>query len=281
MKTSNIFFLIIIALVFNACTERFDIELDDQQYAKLVVDGSLTSDTTTQIIKLKKTSNYFENEKAQLVSGAEVYVSSSIGDTIIFFENATSGYYESGNNVYGISDISYKLHIHLAQEIGGSLNYESQEQLMNPVAKLDSIGLAYYEEWGNIWEIQVYAYDPPRKDFYLFRALINDTLVTDTIHEYFVQSDDFFNGNYTNGVGSQYLDANKAEQYIEPGDKITFEISGINESYYDYVTNAQLELMGQNPMFSGPPANLIGNINNGALGYFAVYASERSSVILE
>jgi hypothetical protein len=39
--------------------------------------------------------------------------------------------------------------------------------------------------------------------------------------------------------------------------------------------------MGSNPLFSGPPANVKGNISNGAIGFFAAYTTSRSRIKVE
>jgi len=63
------------------------------------------------------------------------------------------------------------------------------------------------------------------------------------------------------------------------GDTITFEINGITEDYYNYIVEAQSQVFPQTPLFSGPPANIRTNIDNGAIGFFAVYSVKFSSTI--
>jgi hypothetical protein len=38
-------------------------------------------------------------------------------------------------------------------------------------------------------------------------------------------------------------------------------------------------LFGSNPLFSGPPANIKGNINNGGVGFFTAHSVTRSYAI--
>jgi hypothetical protein len=281
MKIIQSTLIILTALFLLACSEKFDIEIDDQKFAKLVVEGQLTTDEMEHIVTLKKTSSYFDNQSAERVSNADIFATSDHGDTIIFTETSVAGVYKTLPGISGKLDVSYHLNIQLEQQISGESTYRSELQKMNPVASVDSIQLVFHPEWDNIWEIKIYAYDPVSVDFYMFLAYKNEVLVTDTINEFIVQDDILFNGNYTHGIGSQFLDDDTEEQHLEPGDMVTFEICGISEKYYKYVLQVQTELMGQNPMFGGPPANVAGNMNNGALGFFNVYSTKRSSTLVD
>jgi hypothetical protein len=145
---------------------------------------------------------------------------------------------------------------------------------------LDSITLRRFEAFGIIgWEIQVYALDSPERDFYAFKAHKNGVLLTDTLYELIVQNDDFFNGNYTNGITSQFLSNEKPDEVVREGDTITFEINGITEEYYNYIIEAQSQVFPQTPLFSGPPANISTNVDNDAIGFFVAYSANYSSTI--
>ena len=104
-------------------------------------------------------------------------------------------------------------------------------------------------------------------------------MVSDTLNEWFVTDDKFFNGNYAYGATIAYLEQDLPEVGLRPGDKITVELNSIGKDYAGFLQAAQTELFGSNPLFSGPPANVIGNINNGAVGFFAAYSTTRASAI--
>ena len=150
---------------------------------------------------------------------------------------------------------------------------------LNPVNPLDSISLNYFDSFFTGYEVRIYAWDSPRKDFYAFKVLKNGILLTDTLTELIVQNDVFFNGNYTYGIPSQFLNDDKPDEQVHEGDTITFELDGITEEYYHYIIEAQSQVFPQIPLFSGPPANISSNISDGAIGFFAAYSIARSSVI--
>jgi hypothetical protein len=147
---------------------------------------------------------------------------------------------------------------------------------------VDSIGLLFHPDWGNmgIWEVKCYVLDPISEDFYRFMILRNGVMITDTLSDWFVIEDKFFNGNYVNGAAIGFLDQESPEEMLNPGDIVTAEVHSIGKDYAAFIGEAQSELWGSNPLFSGPPANVKGNISNGAFGFFAAYAVTREETVV-
>ncbi|MCK4662236.1 MAG: DUF4249 domain-containing protein [Bacteroidales bacterium] len=281
MKYKSIFLSFIILSIFISCTEKIDIELDDS-YTRLVVVGKITTDTTIHTVKLTTTSSYFYNQPSPRVSDAIVTISD--GDTIISLnENPEiKGIYETSPDFYGIIGKTYKLNIS-----GIDINNDGKEEQYNAECKIppsgiiDSIDVEYIEEI-EAWEVQLYTWEPPTRDFYIFKVYKNGILLTDSLYKYFITDDELFNGNYTNGIGCQYLRNDKENEKAVIGDIITFEIDFITENYYKFILELIDEtIWGYDPMFSGPPANISTNLNNGALGFFAAYSIERSTTIID
>lgn len=271
-KSIILFFLLSI-LVFS-CTEKIDIKLDDS-YTRLIVDGSITTDTMVQTVILRTTSSYYYNEPTPMVSGAQVSISD--GTHTFDLKEDSAGVYQTEASVYGIAGHTYTLTIKLAKAIAGHTDYTAISKL-NPIVPLDSVSLLYHPDWSKngIWEVKCYVQEPPTIDFYRFLILKNRLLLTDTINEWFVTDDKFFNGNYTNGATVAYLQQGSARDGLAPGDTVNVEVNSIGKEYFNFVTEAQTELRGSNPLFSGPSANVKGNINNGAVGFFAAYSTTRS-----
>ncbi len=272
IKSIILFFLLSI-LVFS-CTEKIDIKLDDS-YTRLIVDGSITTDTMVQTVILRTTSSYYYNEPTPMVSGAQVSISD--GTRTFNLKEDSAGYYRTEASVYGIAGHTYTLNVKLAKAIAGHTDYTAISKL-NPIVSLDSVSLLFHPDWSKngIWEVKCYVQEPPTIDFYRFLILKNRLLLTDTINEWFVTDDKFFNGNYTNGATVAYLQQGSARDGLSPGDTVTVEVNSIGKDYFNFITEAQTELRGSNPLFSGPSANVKGNINNGAVGFFAAYSITRS-----
>ena len=276
MKHSNkiVFLLILLLVPMYSCTERIDISLDDSA-VRLVVEGSITTDTMSHKVLLSSTSGYFYNQPPQPVSGATVTISD--GENIVNLTEVTQGVYQTAPSVHGIEGRTYILNIKLNKQVGGFSDYAASSELY-PVAKLDSINLLYHPDWSSdgIWEVKCFVQDPPSADFYRFLISRNDTMITDTLDEWFVTDDRFFNGNYVNGIAVGYLDQSIKEQRLIPGDSMLVEMNNTGEGYANFLMECQSEIIGSYPLFTGPPANIKGNINNGAIGFFAAYSVSRA-----
>lgn len=264
--------------MMNSCTEKIDLDLDDT-YARLVVEGTVTTDAKAHTIVLTTTTSYFYNQQTPRVSGATVKINDGYTD-ITLTENPTKpGFYETDPSYQGVVGRIYKLSIELASEINGHKNYDA-ECMLNNVAPLDSIRVELNDDYDelNYWDVQCYALDPAnRVDFYMFNVYKNNILMSDTLDEIFLTDDELFNGNYTNGIGAQNLEEDDAEI----GDTITLEMCGITKEYLEFLYELQTETGFSIPLFSGPPANISSNISNGGLGFFAAYSVSRASTIID
>jgi hypothetical protein len=277
MKYSKSIFLSLLVIVaITSCTERIDIQLDDS-YTRLVVDGAITDDTLAHTVKLSKTSSYYYNQPAPPVSGAQVSITD--GESTFDLTENQPGIYHTDPSVHGVDGHTYTLNIKLESPIGNYSEYSASSTL-HPVVALDSISMLFHPEWSKegIWEVKCFVLEPPTVDFYRFLISRNETLLTDSLQEWFVTDDKFLNGNYTNGIGIGYIDQG-SDNGLQQGDIVTVEVNNIGKEYYNFVAEAQTELFGSNPLFSGPPANVKGNINNGAVGFFAAYSTTRSSAV--
>ena len=278
MKTKlSILIFSILSILIVSCTEKIDIQLDDS-YSRLVVDGSITTDTMSHSVVLTSTSSYFYNQPAPPVTGALVSISD--GTQNFNLSETSPGIYRTSPDVFGIPGKVYSLNIKLANAIGGYSDYTASSTL-NPVTPMDSVTLKFHPEWSKkgIWEVKCYVQEPPTVDFYRFLLSKNQTMFTDTLDEWIITDDMFYNGNYTNGLPIGYLDQGSTEQGLRPGDTITAEVNSIGKEYFNFLMEAQTELFGSNPLFSGPPANIKGNISNGGVGFFTAYSATRSYAI--
>ena len=78
-----------------------------------------------------------------------------------------------------------------------------------------------------------------------------------------------------------FLSDDNPREAVSPGDTIRFEMNCIDQAYYNFVTEAQLEIAGYYPLFSGPPSNVKSNIEGGALGIFTAYSIQEYELVLE
>jgi hypothetical protein len=275
LRKINIFSLITLLLIGASCTERIDIKLDNSA-VRLIVDGSVTTDSIRQKVILTETTSYFYNQPAPAVTGALVSISD--GTSVFSLHEDSAGVYRTEEALEGVPGKKYELNITLASPLGGYSEYKAESTLY-PVNRLDSIDLKYHNDWGEngIWEVRCFVQDPPTADYYRFLVSNNNRLITDTLTEWFVTDDRFFNGNYAYGATVAYLRQDKNNETLSPGDTVMVEVNSIGRAYAYFIWDAQAENAGSNPLFSGPPANVKGNVNNGALGFFSAFSITRAS----
>ena len=271
-------FILLLSFLFG-CTEKIDLNLDSS-YTRLVVEGAISTDTMPYQVKLTTTSSYFYNEPAPNVTGATLTISD--GENSWPLAETTPGLYQTFPYLFGIANRTYTLRILLKEPINGHSTYEASS-FLRPIMPADSIRLKYHPDWGKAgyYEVQCYVLDPPTTDFYMFDIYRNNLLITDTIDKKTVADDQLYNGNYTNGIGVGFLNQARAAERLSPGDIVTLKVASITSEYFKFIQAVQTEVGGQNPLFSGPPANIPGNVNNGAVGFFAAYANARTSAVVK
>lgn len=274
-------YTILLMLITISCTERIDLNLDET-YTRLVVDGGISNDTATYQISLTKTADYFYNEPAPRVVDASVSLTDGISNyQLRETEPGISGIYETDSTFSGIIGETYTLNIDLDQPIDDMTNYSSTCRMMN-VALLDSIQVVFQPDWGTdgVWEIRVYAQEPADGvNYYMFHYYRNDTLKTDSIWKVAVADDKYINGSYISGLAAVYINNTNTWETFNQGDKVMLRMSGITKEYYDFIS--QVKLSGFNiPFFTGPPANVQGNISHGGIGFFAAYSSSWGSTVV-
>jgi hypothetical protein len=265
-------YLLFLIFAATACTEKIDLTLDES-FTRLVVDGSISADTTPSFITLTETADYFYNAPSPKVVNATVVVTD--GDTSIQLTETIpgiSGIYTTPDGFSGQPGKNYTLDIQLAEPIDEKTAYTSTCKL-NPVTRLDSISTVFEPDWGasGFWQVKVYALDPGDAiNYYMLKLFRNGVLWSDSITKVSTTDDTFFNGNYINGAAAFFINNENKSQTLHPGDTITVQMSAITKEYFNFINQVQ-QAGFSIPFFSGPPANVEGNISDGAVGFFAAY----------
>ncbi len=262
------------------CTEYIDLELETDSQ-RLVVDGMITSERQIQYLRLSGSVAFLDDTVSPPVSGARVLLSDGYNVETLKEANEMPGFYVAKNGFAATPGNSYELSISEV-DIDGDGIEESYQAIsyMPEVTKPDSIDILFDETW-EIWKVLLFFNDPPEsEDYYLFRVLINGTLISERITEFTVVSDRFFENGRADGVWVQSINANEKAEPLKEGDVVTLQMCGITEAYFDFVKGVQREGRGQYPLFTGPPANVPGNISNGALGFFTAFSVSYSNLVV-
>ncbi len=263
---------------FFSCTEPIDVDMKENN-ARLVVEGSLNTEAKAHTVILSVTSGYLSGQKQVMAKGAVVKLMD--GTQTYLLKESPSGKYKTTPQFRGVVGKRYTLQIRLKEALDGHADYEAFSTITDPV-QLDSIHLGYYSDFSEegMWEVRGYFEDPPGPDYYRFMVYRNSELVSDAITDWFVTDDRFFNGRYIFGWSVAFLHQHRRSEALAPGDRVTIQMDRISREYALFIQGIQSVNQESWPLFSGPPANVKGNVSNGAIGFFEAYASSRASAIV-
>ncbi len=254
-----------------SCVEEIDLILDDDHHARLVVDGMITTDTTSHTVELSMTAPYFSKEKTERVSGAEVSVSDNLGNVFDLTE-AEPGIYMTDENVYGVVGRTYNL---IINHDGESYHAEST---MKRVMETDSL-VYEWDEAREQYVILFYAKEPEGKgDKYMWHLYRNGELITDSINKVLFIDDEFFDGIYIDGLE---ITRWNYDHNIQKHDTVRVDTHSITEDALLFFSGIFSESGFSSGPFSPPPANIHSNISNNAIGLFFASAISRETIIIE
>ncbi len=274
--------LIVLLVISISCTEVVEIELDST-YDRLVVFGKVTTDHERHYVELTTTSDYFYNEEPPPVTGATVRIMA--GDSLITLEESAvwPGIYQMSAPYTGVQGVTYQLKIsNVDIDNDGESEEYSAIARMPFIEKPDSISLErFITPFFSGTQVTLWSPEAMGTNYYNFQLTRNEEMIHNRLSQYTVQPDDFFTDNYIAGLPVGFLDDDNEDEVVVPGDEVTLVISSITEDYYNFIVEAQNEIFGNNPLFSGPPANVSSNIEgDDAVGVFAAYSIERNSKIV-
>ena len=269
IKLQTKIYFAICFIIFLSCTDKEIINLKNTDDIKLVVFGEFSNEEKIQKVFLSTTSAYFSQTSAPVVSGAKLTVGYGPNKVELVENEKEPGTYQTPDVFRTVPNRTYKLTITQVDINGDGIfeTYEAESHTKN-VATIDGVLVKYNDTWKS-WDVGVFFTEPVEsEDYYLFKLYKNNILYTDTISEYKIYSDKTINGKEVSGMAVHSFEKDKGE-IVYDGDKITLGTFSITKNYYDFINGLKQETGNRVPLFSGPPANLKGNISNGALGFFA------------
>lgn len=281
---AKLLFLILTAFLCTACTAPIDIQTNDSPPV-LVIYGVLTDEFKSQEVMISRSSPYFAGAPNVGVSGAVVTVQSSENAHYSFVESdSVQGLYYSQNPFKVQSDIQYDLSVEVDFENKGvKEKYEASTTVL-PAVGTDSLSFETISFFGRKNHmLYLHWQDNPEGNCYLFNVAYNDSLLTNKLSEFRLTDNNLFKGQYVkagiyrfNDIANWETDSPENREhsiYLRPGDKVTVKAGLISKGYFDFIIQCQGEQKGENPMFGGPPSNIVSNISNGGVGYFTGYCT--------
>ncbi|MBN1950502.1 MAG: DUF4249 domain-containing protein [Bacteroidales bacterium] len=263
-------------ILFAGCEEVIDLELNDPEHQRVVVEGRLTTTYGPQHIRLTQTLSYFDHEQAPALTGIEASIVEE-GSGLEFpleLDNADLGVYRTPPMAGKVGE-SYTLKITQGDQL-----YEASA-LLDTVPDIDSLNVEHikFQRFGRVFDyysIQASFMEPAMEgNMYCAYLYLNDTLYTDQAGEAAYFGDRALNGYYWSNVEIFSI----PEQNITlKRNKVRIEFFSISMEEFDFLTGLFSESYGNGSIYSGPPANIPTNIYNqtdgiDGVGFFS--ASDR------
>lgn len=271
MKKRYILMMLTVVTLFS-CEEVIQLDLEATPQ-KVVIEGLFTDRRGDQFVRISKTADFYNSDALEVVSGADVTVTSSDGEVIPFIE-ITSGYYAPSGKVSGQIGMSYKLAVRIDDQV-----YESEEQLLR-VTDIDSLNYELTEdpsdermEKGHLYDLLMYFQEPKgTQDYYFFKFYRNDSLAYTNANDIYLTSDEAL---------SESIKGFPAPVYYAENDTAYMEMFSLTRKGYLYFSDLANLQFSDGGLFGPVPANPRSNISNGALGFFQVSAVVSKEIILK
>lgn len=256
-----------IPLVFLACEEKTQWELDAGDNGQLVVEATLTDEFKIQEIRLSR--SYDElNGAIPPVTDAEVSVLAN-GVSIAFLpDNGAPGLYTSEQAFAIIDDLEYTLVINWNGETF-SASSELSDVVPLPTITFRNYGKVDSLTFGDFAQI----YNPDQQAMYRMQVdwshLSGNTADRALLYYYTFNSID---------VGS-LVRPTRDTVFFPRGSTVIARKFGLSDAYADYLRALVIETDWRGGAFYSAAASLPTNLSNGALGFFSTCAVDADTII--
>lgn len=272
-----------LVLLTTSCTE--DITMDMPEGRKVpVVEASITNEIKRHEVILSYSSELYNTEGFEMISGAEIYVVGG-GDTIWYYEQEDNPGHYLTDSVAGIKNRRYHLEVNVEDNTLYSepLHMYADTKMANNASSIDSVGLLpllnsegipfvdesaavcicpYFQTLSNeniVYQVELYLNgkrfnNRPLKMFNLFPMK--------GYAGYYFNGPEMLKDNVEIPVGIM----NKS--YLHEGNVIKVKLYSISEDYMYFLVGQKLAV-GVNPVMGAFPAvftNIFSNCN--AIGWF-------------
>lgn len=264
--------LLLTAYLCSNCEKTIRLDLDQHQ-SQYVVEGLITDQSARHYVRITKTVPFNATNPAERVSNAVVSVVDDLGNRYDFMEDG-DGYYRVAEAFAGQTGRTYTLDV----AVDGQ-HFTAMEKLP-PTAAIDSIRYAINpeeqaepEEEGRFYEVLLYMDEPQAtEDFYLAKFYRNGELENDEGESVFYFNDQLL---------SDRIEGLEGPYYYRQEDLFRFELYSLSPKAYRYFFELDANINSDGGIFSGTPANILTNLEGGAIGYFQVSGLAHGEVVIE
>jgi hypothetical protein len=278
----KIILIAIAAFAFTACEKIVDIEIPSEE-ARVVIESQIYSVNDIWKVKLSSNQPYFDQEDADNISAASVYITELGGDTV-FLNYTDTGMYVSADSHQCIVGNTYELTVVYDGKV-----HKATEILQNalPIDELLSFFLppdVSFFPSGNYVFLQGQI-DSTKDNFYVFKTYRNDTLKSTDLDDDGFGPVTILNSSFNiDDIPGELARQNLPRPIlfdVNEGDTIVVEQFAVTEEYYKFLGDLAAQQGRSGTPFDPPPANPNNNISNGGLGYFSVAHKEVAELVVE
>lgn len=247
-----------VVMLFASCEKVITLDLETAEPI-LVIEGYVSDQDEIQTVKISKTYPFTESNKFNAVSGAQVVLTS--GSSSVTFSEGMPGVYES-IKFAGAPGEKYTLEVVFE---GKTYTASSVMPQKVPIDLLSYKKLSFF---GGEQTFPVINYQDPAGMQNQYRTLLS---VNKKLEFNSADEDRFNDGNKVESILFYSVDD------LEPGDEMEIEFQSIDRNVFKYFF-ALSQISGN----GGPPtapANPASNFNNGALGVFSAYSTDRKTFV--
>ncbi|GAO44570.1 DUF4249 domain-containing protein [Flavihumibacter petaseus] len=280
-------------LTFYGCEKAVSFDLDEQP-PKLVVDGSIES-TKPPMVVLSRSLDYFseitpEILESSFVHGADITVSNGtlthrLKEYAVEAPEATVYYYgidssDLATAFLGEFGKTYQLQISVEDQ-----RYAATTVIPDLTKRIDSLGWMPSPNNPDTNKVVLLAAvtDPPGFGNYIrYFTSVNHEAYLPGLNS--VYDDQIVDGqSYTieveKGVNRNEEIDFEDYSFFDRGDTVIVKFANIDKATYDFWRTMEYNYQSIGSPFSSP-TKVLGNVSNGALGYFGGYAVQYKSIII-
>jgi len=258
--------IVAIALL-HSCTKVIDINLNEAD-PKIVIEAELVSGTHDFMVKISKTSDFFNPGQPVTIADATVFLKRGADNAPLHLTN-------DGNGIYTLKNFTATENtFYFLSVTAEGKTYEAMDFLPKNVL-LDSLTVGVPENnpfnpsGADSFEI-VLNYQDPLGDvnFYRIKSTVNGIPRSEGVKLLVIED------RYSAGA---YFTLPIFTDSYELNDSVDVELVSMSHAMFDYFTTLALLVDGSG---SAAPTNPSGNWSGGALGYFGAFSVSKQTILV-
>ena len=273
MRIGHLFIALIMLAVFfliTSCEKSVEWDIEAMSEPNLVIESILTDEIARQEVRLQLSASEL-NQFDIPITDAQITVRTGAVEYIFLHEASTPGCYKSTAAFGAVPLLDYELIV----DWNGN-RYSAQSQL----AEVAPIPTLLFPRFGSTDSLELNQSIVPILSTSQ-QAMYQFDLDWSHIYAEGANSARAFYYTFTSLHNSQFIRPPAAEVPFPKGTLVVVSKYGLDDDFADFLRATAIETDWNGSYFYGNPENATGNISGEALGYFAICALVRDTLIAE